>query len=692
MKITTFEDAEFERAFGIDVATIGDLPVSPPAPGSRAAITAGFGRVAPNTESGPHRHDEAEAFFILAGEGEVVGAEGSHRVGPGSFVLFEPFEKHILKNPGDGDLRFLDLYWRDHRAAAAAARKTTREGGPTFVLSAPPTPNGDLHIGHLSGPYLAADVLVRYLRMTGAETYHITSSDDYQHSVVDQARKEKSTEAEVAVRYAAEINSTLAAMDVIVDQYTIPVTDETYADGVREFFSRVVASGGVARREAPALADGDTGDYLYDVPLSGTCPGCGSVAMGGICEECGEPNLCVDLIEPRRSGTATLPRRTTADRYSMPLGEHRDIVFRHHRANRAPPRIQDLATRVFARQQLDFPMTHPSHWGVSPAEATDGDQVLWVWAEMPYVFLHGIAGLGRRLGRDWSAQHPKDDWKLISFFGYDNSFFQTILNPILFGLAYPDWRLSLDWNVNEFYLLDGSKFSTSRRHAIWGKQLLSPETVDSVRFYLALTRSETKRTNFELGVCQEQVETVLIGKWQAWLQDLGERIAASFEGRAPDAGSWTPMHRAFLAALQNRLDAMAGCYASDGISLNAAARELELLVDDVLRFHATQRHLSSVPTAYGEWRTAIALELAAARLLSQVAAPLMPRFAAALATALGLGPVQAWDESVALVPPGVRIELAEARFFAVPRMTEGDGGAAGRDSEQGDLDGRHAGA
>lgn len=682
MKIVTFDDAEFQQAFGIDVASIGAIPVSATDARGRAAVAAGFGRIAPGGETAPHRHDEAEAFLILAGEGEVIGADGPRPVGPGSFVMFEPFEEHILRNLGEGELRFLDLYWRDHELAAAAARTQEPAAGPTFIFSAPPTPNGDLHIGHLSGPYLAADALVRYLRMTGAETYHITSSDDFQHSVVEQARKEGKTEAEVSLGYTAEIRSTLAAMDVIIDQFTIPVTDEAYADGVRDFFSRIVASGALRRRQAPALFDGDTGDYVYDVGLSGLCPACGAGAIGGVCEECGAPNLCVDLVEPRAVRTGTPPRQAFADRYSLALGEHRDIVFQHHRANKVSPRVQDLATRVFERDALDFPVTHPSRWGISPAEDTDGRQVIWVWLEMPYVFLHGIAELGRRLGRDWSATNPQDDWKFVSFFGFDNSFFQTILYPILFRLAHPDWRLSLDWNVNEFYLLDGAKFSTSRRHAIWGKELLSPETVDAVRFYLALTRSETRRTNFELRACQEQVETTLLGKWQPWLRDLGERIARSFDGRAPDAGSWTPMQRAFLGLLQTRLDAMAGHYSAEGQSLNAAARELDLLVDDVVRFHDAHRHLASVPAAHGEWRTAIALELAAARLLALAAAPLMPRFAAALAEALDLAPIQDWDRSVALVPPGAKIELAEARFFAVPRMPAGDAPSVGEDSSQ----------
>src|SRR5207248_2322457 len=178
--------------------------------------------------------------------------------------------------------------------------------------------------------------------------------------------------------------------------------------------------------------------------------------------------------------------------------------------------------------------------------------------------------------------------------------------------------------------LDGDKFSTSRRHAIWGKDILGPDTVDGIRFYLALTRPETHRTNFTLAEYQQVVAQRLAGTWQRWLTGLGERVGAHYGGKAPDAGIWTPEHTAFLARLEVRLAEMAGCLGQDGFSLNLAARTLEGIVDDTLRFSAFQRAKEGQPDWKDETRTAIALELAAARLLATCAAPVMPRFSARL--------------------------------------------------------------
>ncbi|WP_338426267.1 class I tRNA ligase family protein [Sphingopyxis kveilinensis] len=664
MKIITLDESVYSAAFGIEMAPISSLA----GPGGAAS----FGRVLPGTATTPHQHDEAEAFVILKGVGELIVDNVVYRVGPGSVAVFEPFETHMLRNRGREPLEFLDLFGRDPARAAEAGK--SRSSGkqrfadrPVFVFSTPPTPNGDLHLGHLSGPYLGADVFVRFQRMNGAQAYHLTGSDDFQSYVVARARQENSDPAQVAAHYAAEIRATLALMDIIVDQFTVTGTDPTYRAGLQDFFSRLVRSGGVQRRKDAALFDAGTGQYLYEVDVGGLCPSCSAPAGGNICEECGEPNLCVDMVEAKSRISGTEPARGTADRFSLPLHDFRETVLAHHRIGKVSPRLQELARRVFARKDFHLPVTHPAEWGVPPLESVEGRQVIWVWPEMAYGFLHGIAELGRRHGRDWSADAPQRDWKIVHFFGYDNSFYHTILYPVLYALAHPDWACDIEYNVNEFYLLGGEKFSTSRRHAIWGKDILSPETVDAVRYYLALTRGETERTNFELESCQAAISRTLVGQWQSWLNDLGERIASQFGGYAPDAGVWSPIQSAFLARLQARLDAITIHYGADGFSLNGVMRELNGLVEDAIRFAATHRCLSGDRDAHDEWRTVIALELAAARLLAQCAAPVIPRFAGRLAEAIGADGVAAhWADGVSLLPPGTEIRLAGACFFAVP--------------------------
>ncbi|HEX6873809.1 MAG TPA: class I tRNA ligase family protein [Micromonosporaceae bacterium] len=665
MIIRLYDEGALHKIFGILMSSIDGLGVG----AGDIEIGAGWGRVVPGNQSDAHQHDETETFVIVSGTGELIVDGHRHPAYPGVVAQFEPFETHVIENTGDEDLVFVTLYWRDPGRAGRQSVRVERgrlQDRPIFVFSTPPTPNGDLHLGHLSGPYLGADVFVRFQRLNGARAWHLTGSDDYQSYVVECARQEGRTPAETAAHYSAEIAETLRAMDIVLDQYTVTNADPSYRDGLQRFFARVVDSAAVTEAEAPALVDGQTGGYLYEVDVSGGCPTCGQRTGGNICEECGEPNFCHDLVDPAARRSEAAPRVGTATRFMLPLDRYATDVVMHHHLGRVPARLRELAERLFRRGKVEVPITHPSGWGVPPPQAQSPGQVIWVWPEMSYGFLHGIGELGRRLGQDWSADAPEQDWKIVHFFGYDNSFYHAILYPVLYHLAYPDWVPDIDYHVNEFLLLDGAKFSTSRRHAIWGKEILTPESVDAVRYYLSRIRSEGRRTNFEVAGYQQVVRESLIDGWQRWLHDLGERIDARFGGVAPDAGNWTPEHTAFLARLNTRLLAVSGALGPDGFSLNLAVAELDGIVEDVRRFAANESLVAQTDAWYDEARTAIALELAAAKLLSAGAAPVMPRFAARLAAALGGEPVRDWPQTVTLVPAGSPISLTGQRFFADP--------------------------
>jgi methionyl-tRNA synthetase len=472
-------------------------------------------------------------------------------------------------------------------------------------------------------------------------------------------------------------------MDIEPDQVNHTSTDERYAQALQRFFSRLVGSGRLTPAPGSALFDGDTGHYLYEPYVTGGCPTCGGSTGGNICEECGEPNFCVDLVDPRSSFGPATPRQDTIIRYMLPLHELRTDVLEHHHIGRAPARLRELANRVFQRERIDMALTHPSAWGVPPADPDVPGQVIWVWIELAFGFIYGIETLGRKLGTGWSAEAPQDDWKIVHFLGYDNTFYHSMLSPALYKIANPEWTPDVDYNLNEFYLLDGDKFSTSRRHVIWGKDLLRPDTVDGIRYYLARTRPETRRTNFTLAEYEATVQQALVGTWQRWLRDLGARVDRQYGGIVPDAGIWTPEHAAFLAQLENRLGAMTGCLGPDGFSLNRAAATLDAIIDDTLRFAAAQAPTRDITDWKDEARTAIALELAAAKLLAACAAPVMPRFAARLAGALGIDPPAQWPRIVTLVPPGTRVSLATQVFFGAPGEPQAQSATGGMTEQVG---------
>jgi methionyl-tRNA synthetase len=661
--ISNYDADALEKSFGIDMSEIGMDRVHD------LGVGAAWGRVAPGVRSDPHQHDETETFVIVAGSGDLIVDAERIPVSPGTVAQFEPFETHFLENTGTADLIFATFYWRDTGRAVDVAtgpkhRRFTER--PVFVFSSPATPNGDLHLGHLSGPYLGADVFTRFQRMNGVRAWHIAGSDDFQSWVLGTARREGRTPAETAAHYSAEILATHKLMDIEVHEYTVTNADPSYVPGIRDFFSRVAASDLVEPREGKALFDGETGGYLHEVDVTGECPTCSSGTGGNMCEDCGEPNFCFDLANPRATASPATPTVGTITRYSVPLHELRDEVTAHHHLGRVPGRVKELADRLFRRERVDMAITHPAPWGVPPVESGVDGQVIWVWVDLAYRFLHGIGSLGGKLGEDWQANAPREDWKIVHFLGFDNTFYHAILSPALYRLAFPGWKPDIDYHLNEFYRLDGAKFSTSRKHAIWGKDILGPHNVDAIRFYLSWTRPESTGTNFELGAYDDFVRDTLVGTWQKWLNDLGSRIDKHYGGVAPDAGIWTPEHTACYARLQARRDALSACLGQDGFSLNAAAEELHGIVRDAVALAGREAATAEIAEWKDEARTAIALELAAARLLASCAAPVIPRFAGKLAAALGQPAPAEWPRRVELVAPGTRIDLAGQVFFGAP--------------------------
>jgi methionyl-tRNA synthetase len=663
--INEYDATTLHRAFGIDMGSMELGPIE------ERGVGGGWGRVAPGRQSDAHQHDEIETFVIVAGSGDLIVNSERRPVVPGTVIQFEPFETHHLVNTGEQDLLFATFYWRNpDRAARAAVRPGRRafDRRPVFVFSSPTTPNGDLHLGHLSGPYLGADVFVRFQRMNGVRAWHIAGSDDFQSYVEATARREDRSPAETAAHYSAEILATHHLMDISVDEYTVSSAAEGYPQRVQEFFARVAKSPAVDRRSGPALFDGASGRYLYEPDVSGGCPTCGNPTGGNMCEECGEPNVCADLVAPRAAGSDAEPRIGELTRYSLALHESMPRIAEHHRLGRVPARVLELAERLARRERLDLAITHPAAWGTRPAAPleADDDQVIWVWIDMAYRFLHGIEAIGRREGEDWSAEEPSADWKIVHFLGFDNSFYHAILTPALYGLAHPDWTPDIDYHVNEFYELDFDKFSTSRRHAVWGKDVLNPRSVDAVRFHLARTRPEGRRTNFSGDDYEATLNGTLIGTWQTWLDDLGTRVANRHGGVAPDAGVWTPEHTAFLARLGTRLAELTGALGQDGFSLRQAAEALDGIVTDTVAFRDRENAAVGIKGREDMARTVIALELAAAKLLALGAAPVMPRFAGRLAGALAIAEPGCWPELVTLVAPGSKVDLAGQVYFGEP--------------------------
>jgi methionyl-tRNA synthetase len=441
-----------------------------------------------------------------------------------------------------------------------------------LVLIAPtPTPNGDLHVGHMSGPYLSADVFARYARATGRSVVFTTTTDDAQSYVATTAAKLGTTPAELAARSHREIQETLRLMGVEMDGFA-PI-DDGYRANVLEFVTALHAAGRFRRRTVRFPYSERAGKFLVEGMVGGTCPVCLLGSRGGLCETCGHPNNYDELLDP--FSVADPDEQLThreVDILVLPLEDYREQLTEHYRAraDRWRPHLNQVFAELLAKPLPEYPVTYPIDWGTpAPFPETPG-QVLNPWVEAMPASMYTTAHSQRRLGESpsevdelWRAER---DTEVVYFHGFDNAYFWGMTDVALL-MAHGGRYVNPDTLVcNEFYELEHEKFSTSKGHVIWARDLLADTPRDIARFYLTLTGPENTRTNFTRAELTAISGRRLVEPWNRLAATLGKAVAALGVAETPLPVSAAARHRA--AVLCQRL---AGCYDLRTISLNRAA-------------------------------------------------------------------------------------------------------------------------
>jgi methionyl-tRNA synthetase len=539
-----------------------------------------------------------------------------------------------------------------------------------IVSGSPPTPNGDLHLGHLSGPYSGADIYTRARRLIGEDAEFLVGSDVHQSYLPEKARELGEDVHEVAERFDGEIERVFARLGFTNRQFVRPQQSELHFAFVQEFFERLHKTAKIQARELPSIYCDSCEIHLVDAYLTGTCPHCGNDDCdGNLCEKCAWPNSCVDLIEPRCNLCGGRPRPSSLERLVFPLGEYADDLRRFHRTVAMSPQLEALCDELLAHGLPDIAVTQPMPWGVPATVPGFERQRYYVWAEMVPGYFAALAESLTLRGR--TAGEWRDEWNrsdAVQFFGWDNGYFHSLLFPALMTAYDPELRLPAALLTNEFYQLDDLKFSTSRQHAIWGNDFLTVVPADVCRFVLALDRPEHRQTSFSLEKFHAIANDELAGRWQTWLEGVLDRAAASDTGPVP----LSPAHSRFVHTLETLAADCLQSYTAASFSTGRSARALVELVARASDFTETQGRSRGDGSGAGEQLRASALtaETTAARLLAQLAAPIMPSFGAALWRALGEAGEPTWDEVKA--PPFERAIAPDRSFFSALHVAVDD--------------------
>ncbi|MEV2241951.1 class I tRNA ligase family protein [Micromonospora sp. NPDC049891] len=494
---------------------------------------------------------------------------------------------------------------------------------PWLAIAPPPTPNGDLHLGHLSGPYLAADIFARHQRRKDAPAVYLCGLDDHQTYTALQGIRDGRTPDQVADDFGARIESALERANMSIDVMVRPRASARYTTFVQDFIRVLYEGGQVVPRERPLPYCAGCERWCYEAYVSGGCPHCGAGTGGNCCEGCGWPNQCADLSDPTCTVCGTRCEIRQVRQLVFPLEPHRDRLTAYWADTVMSPHVARLCREAASAGLPDLAVSYPGDWGIPATVSGFTDQRIYVWAEMAAGYLGTYPG------------HP-EVWRrsgqVVQFSGYDNAFFYAAFFPALMTAFDPGVRPPTAFVTNEFYQLDGLKFSTSRRHAIWLREVLDEVPADLLRLYLAAEGPAVAETNFTWPQFDRHIRQVLLPRWAQWWNELSRR-ATTTAGAPRLRADRTVEQRRFRARVQAIADQVDQALGAAEFSTRRAVDLLDLLVREAADFGAAHDASRAGTDGLAE---AVGLEVEAAAVFALSLSPIAPATAQQVWAALGL--------------------------------------------------------
>jgi len=536
------------------------------------------------------------------------------------------------------------------------AASDARGNRPVLVVGGSPTSNGDLHVGHVAGPFVGADVHVRYLRAIGREVVFACGGDDNQTFVVTAAARLGTTPPELVAESWELIKGTFEAMGIAHDAF-VP-TDDEYRSTVYQYVGRLYDLGKFRMRRVPLPYSERTGKFLVEGLVGGDCPTCLADSRGGFCEACGHPIDFGRLLEPYsivdRTDKVTFRE---ADIMVFPLEPYRERLIEYYASKATTWRPHALAfmRELLARPLPDYPITYPVDWGMPAPFAETQGQTINAWLEGMPASMYCTAFAQRQLGLEppavddaWRAEH---DAQLVVFMGFDPLYVWGAVH--IAELMAHEGRYILPDNLlcNEFYDLENEKFSTSKGHVVWARDLVAEVPRDVVRFYLNLTAPEHARTNFSRAALEKVSAERLVEPWNEMATALAKLTAeVGHDGEPLPVSAQTPALAASMLARFSQ------CFELPTFSLSRGA---ELVAQNVERLRAHAQRALAGDLDRDELRVRLGDLFLHLRALICSASPILADLAASAARAGQFEPRMSADA----------FEVTETTAFPVPRLS-----------------------
>jgi methionyl-tRNA synthetase len=419
----------------------------------------------------------------------------------------------------------------------------TRSWKRTTVTSALPYANGPIHIGHLAGVYVPADIYVRYLRSKGEEVLFIGGSDEHGVPITIKARKEGITPQQVVDRYHEIIKDSFQKFGISFDIYS-RTSNPIHHETASEFFTTMYNKGEFIEQTSMQYFDEEQNHFLADRYITGTCPRCGNEkAYGDQCESCGTSLSPDDLINPKSALSGNIPVKKETKHWYLPLDKYQPWldkwILDEHRED-WKPNVYGQCKSWLDHGLQPRAVTRDLDWGVKvPLPGTEG-KVLYVWFDAPIGYISATREWGQIHGKDWKPWWKDADTRLVHFIGKDNIVFHCIIFP---SMLKEEGSFILPDNVPafEFMNLENDKISTSRNWAVWLHEYLEefPGKQDELRYVLTTNAPETKDNDFTWKDYQARNNSELLSIFGNFVNRTLILTQKYFDGKVPSAVSLT---------------------------------------------------------------------------------------------------------------------------------------------------------
>jgi methionyl-tRNA synthetase len=424
----------------------------------------------------------------------------------------------------------------------------------TTVTAALPYTNGPIHIGHLAGVYVPADIYCRYLRLKGEDVLFVCGSDEHGVAIPMKAKKEGVSPKELIDKYHGIIKKSFEDFGITFDNYS-RTSAAIHHQTAGDFFKKLYDQGDFLEETSEQLYDAEADQFLADRFVTGTCPKCGhDQAYGDQCENCGSSLNATDLISPRSVLTGAVPTLKETRHWFLPLDQYEGFlkkwILEGHKKD-WKPNVYGQCKSWIDDGLKPRAVTRDLDWGI-PVPVPGGEgKVLYVWFDAPIGYISSTKEWAAREGKDWEAYWKAPDTRLLHFIGKDNIVFHCIIFPSMLK-AHGDFILPENVPANEFLNLEGQKLSTSRNWAVWLHEYLQDFTdmQDVLRYVLTANAPETKDNDFTWKDFQARNNNELVAIFGNFINRVTVLTHKYVGGKVPSPGSLTQNDRETLEAIK----------------------------------------------------------------------------------------------------------------------------------------------